>query len=133
MFKYLSITKDVERAQKFFENFLAYTTSPYALHELIKKDVNSFSLIDVRDYEDYIDGHIPFAEHMPFEDLASHLEMVEKDKPTIIYTYDFTCNRAKKASLIFIENMYPAIELIGGFKAWKKHGYDIVKTDAIEG
>ena len=50
MFKYLSITKDTERAKKFFENFLAYTTTAYSLNELMKQDVDSFNLVDVRAY-----------------------------------------------------------------------------------
>lgn len=130
MWEYLSITKDTDRAKKFFENFLAYTTGPYSLNELIKKDVKSFTLIDVRAYEDYIEGHIPFAMHVPFEKIHEHLNLLDREKPTIVYCYEQNCQLAKKASIAFLENYFPTIELEGGFKAWKEHDYEIVKTDA---
>lgn len=130
MWQYLSITKDTDRAKKFFENFLSYTTDPYSLNELIKKDVNAFTLVDVRAYEDYINGHIPFAVHIPADKLKEHLNLLDREKPTIVYCYDQNCHLAKKSSIAFIENYFPTIELDGGFKAWKQREYEIVKTDA---
>lgn len=130
MLEYLSITNDVDRAKKFFESFLGYTTGPYNLHELIKKDVNSFNLVDVREYEDYTRGHIPFATHIPFEKLKDNLKRIQREKPTIVYCYDETCNLAKKAANVLLQEYFPTIELIGGFESWKNHGYDVVRTKA---
>lgn len=129
MWHYLSITKDTDRAKKFFENFLSYTTDPFTLNELIKKDVNAFTLVDVRAYEDYLDGHIPFAVHIPSEKLGEYLNLLDREKPTIVYCYDQNCHLAKKSSMVFLENYFPTIELDGGFKAWKQRDYEIVKPD----
>lgn len=130
MHKYLSIVKDLDRAKKFFENFVAYTIDSYELEQMTKEKLNSFNLVDVRTYDDYTNGHIPFAEHLPLEQIPEALKILDKEKPTIIYSYDICCNLAKHAALILLEHKYPVIELIGGFKAWKKHGFDIIKIDS---
>ncbi len=130
MFKHLPITKDIHRAKKFFEDLLAYTTTPYSLNELLEKDIEEFNLVDVRAYDDYIDGHIPFAVHIPSDDIKGNIHILDKSKPTIIYCYEQHCHLAKNSALVLLDYGYPTIELEGGFAAWKKHGYDIVKTDS---
>ena len=130
MLQYMSITKDTDRAKRFFENFLAYTTTPYSLNELMKTNLDSFNLVDVRAYDDYLDGHIPFAIHIPADRITENLHLIDKEKPTIIYCYEQNCHLAKHSSMVFLENYYPTIELEGGFKSWKAHNYEIVKSDA---
>ncbi len=130
MLQYMSITKDTDRAKRFFENFLAYTTTPYSLNELMKKDTNSFNLVDVRAYEDYIAGHIPFAIHIPPDKITQNVHMLDKEKPTIVYCYEQNCHLAKTSCMVFLENYIPTIELEGGFKSWKDHNYDIIKIEA---
>lgn len=129
MKKYLKITNDLERAKKFFEDQMAYTIGPVGLKELIAKDVNSFNLLDVRRYEDYIEGHIPFAVHSPYEKLAENLKILEKDKPTIVYCYELTCGLAKSAIMVLLDNYFPSLELEGGIQTWKKKGFEIIKTE----
>ncbi len=131
MFKHLSITNDTIRAKKFFEDLLAYTTTPYTLNELFNSDINSFTIADVRAYDDYNEGHIPFAIHLPSDKIAENLHLLDKEKPTILYCYEQHCHLAKNSAIVLLDHYYPVIELEGGFDAWKKHGYDIVKTDSI--
>jgi len=129
MKKYIDITNDLGRAKKFFENEMAYKIGPVGLKELIEKDVNSFNLLDVRRYEDYLEGHIPYAVHIPYGKLIENIKLLEREKPTIVYCYELTCGLAKQAIMVLLDNYFPSLELEGGIKTWKEKGFDIIKTE----
>lgn len=124
------LTFDSSKAKDYFLKEISFKTSPNELHENIKSDIKDINIIDVRAYDDYIDGHIPFAIHIPIDSLEEHLVMLEKDKVNVVYTYCSLCKRADKAAYVIAEHGYPVTVLMGGFKAWQKMEYDIVKTSA---
>ncbi len=126
------ITKDLSRAKKFFEDIISFTVGPFSLDDIITHRINSVNIVDVREYNDYIQGHILYAVHMPYKEVKEHIEMLEKDKVTIVYTYSDSCPRAYKTALELIEKHYPAVILRGGFKEWKKFEFDIIKTDTTD-
>lgn len=133
MNEHMDITMDTHRAHEYFLNELCYSIGPHELKDLIKNDLNSFNLVDVRKYDHYIDGHIPFAMHLPIDEIDEHLNMFSKDKVNIVYSHSIFCHKAKKAAVKLTEKGYPVKELTGGFKAWKKHDFDIVKDSANMG
>jgi len=45
----------------------------------------TYNLIDVRQPSEYEKEHIPGARLIPLPELASHLEALDKAKPTIVY------------------------------------------------
>ena len=124
------ITKDLSRAKKFFEDILAYTICPYKLKEIITKHIDEVNIVDVRDYNDFIEGHIPYAMHIPHENLKEHIPMLDKEKITIIYTYSDFCYRAYKSALVLLDEKLPSVVLKGGFKKWKKLEFEVIKTDS---
>lgn len=128
MFSHNDITKDLSRAKKFFEDIVSFTVGPFSLDDIIHNRVNSINLIDVRDYNNYIDGHIPYAIHIPYKD--ENFDVIDKSKVTIVYSYSDSCPRAYNTALKLIEKHFPAVVLRGGFKEWKKFDFDIVKTDS---
>lgn len=130
MFFHSDITQDLSRAKKYFEDIVSFTIGPYSLDEMIAHRIDTLNIIDVREYEDYIEGHIPYAIHMPYKDIKDNVEMLNKDKVNIIYTYSDSCPRAYNAALALIEKHYPCVVLRGGFKEWKKFDFDIIKTDS---
>ncbi len=132
MFSHGEITKDLSRAKKFFENIISFTVGPFTLDDIIENRINSINIVDVREYNDYLNGHIPYAVHIPYKEVKEHLDMLDKDKVTVIYTYSDSCPRAYKSALELIEKHYPSIILRGGFKEWKKFELDIVKTDTTD-
>ncbi len=132
MFKHIEMVKNTERAKHFFEDYASYTIDPFTLNENLKTQLNDFNLIDVRDYDSYLEGHIPFAEHFPIEDFDASLEIISKSKPTVVYCYNISCNLAKKICLKLVKRGYPAVELVGGFNDWKKRDYEVVKTSASD-
>ncbi|MBQ3641116.1 hypothetical protein II906_04215 [bacterium] len=124
------ITKDLSRAKKYFEDILSYTMCPYKLKDIISKDLEAINIIDVRDYDDFIEGHIPYAMHVPFDNMKEHISMLDKDKITVIYTHSDFCYRAYKAALMLLDEKYPCKVLKGGFKKWKKLDFEVIKTDS---
>ena len=132
MFFHEDVTKDLSRAKKFFEDIISYTIGPFSLDEMITHRINTLNIVDVRDYNNYIEGHIPYAIHIPYKEAKEHLDMLDKDKITIVYTYSDSCPRAYKTALELIEKHYPAVVLRGGFKEWKKFEFDIIKSDTTD-
>lgn len=124
------ITKDLSRAKKFFEDIISFTVGPYTLDEIIAHRVGTINIADVREYNDYLDGHIPYAVHLPYKELKEHTNLLDKEKVTVVYTYTDTCPRAYNTALELIKNHYPAVILRGGFKEWKKFDFDVVKNDS---
>lgn len=133
MNEHTDITMDTRRAHEYFLNEISYSIGAHELKKLISDDLNSFNLIDVRKYEDYIDGHIPYATHVPVDEIDGHLNMFSKEKVNIVYSQSIICRKSKKAALKLTEKGYPVRELTGGFKAWKKQDFDIVKDSADMG
>ncbi len=128
MFAYEKITNDLSRAKRFFENIVSFTVGPFTLEDMIKHRLDSINIIDVRDYDDYIEGHLPYAIHFPFKEIEEHLNMLEKSKVNILYTYSDSCTKAYNAALKLLENNFPSVVLRGGYKEWKKHDLDIIKN-----
>lgn len=127
-----NIINDFPRAKHYFENILTYLINPHELNIMLKKSVNSFNLIDVRDYEDYIDGHIEYAEHIPPHKIEENLDMLDKTKTTIVYCYNPSCQRAAKTALKLIEHEYPAAILDGGMEVWEMFEYDVVRNSSLD-
>jgi rhodanese-related sulfurtransferase len=130
MFTHEKITNDFSRAKKFFENIVSYTIGPYTLSDIIEEKSNCINIADVREYNDYLNGHIPYAVHLQYKDIDKNIEILDKNKVTIIYTYNDTCPRAYNTSLKLIEKHYPVVVLRGGFKMWKKSNLNIIKSSS---
>lgn len=122
------ITEDTKKARDFFLEKISFLISPYELKKRIKDYIQDINVVDVRDYDDYIDGHIPYAVHVPFSDIENHLVMFEKDKLNIVYCESEYCSLACKSAYIIASKGYPVKVLIGGIHAWKKLGNDIIRT-----
>lgn len=130
MFSENKITKDLSRGKKFFEDIVSFTVGPFSLDEMIAHRINTLNIVDVREYEDYIEGHIPYAVHIPYKEIDEHCKMLDKDKVTIVYSYRDSCPRAYNSALKLIEEHYPTVVLRGGFKEWKKFDFDIIRTNS---
>lgn len=133
MQSYPNVTFNTDRAKEFFLDKVSFSLGPVELKKMLEHDLNRVNLIDLRKYQDYIDGHIPFAMHLPPEEIEQHWNMFEKDKINVIYCYNPFCHIAAKNAVIIAEKGYPVMELCGGFYAWKEFfEYDVVSNDAPE-
>lgn len=132
MFDYENIVKNTHKAAEYFLHKISFSLGPVELKELIENDLNEFNLIDVRDYDDYVDGHIPFAVHMPNDKLDKYFELLSKDKANIIYCYNQNCHLGAKCAYEIAKHGYPVMELDGGFDVWEQFGFDIVRDSSIK-
>ena len=127
-----NFAKNTGKAKDYFLKKLAFTTGPDRLYKMIRDDLDKFVLIDLREYNDYIKGHIPYAVHIPFEKLEENMEMLSKDKINILYGYSLTCQRQQVAAYFLADKGYPVRELVGGFKGWKKRDYEIIENGSSD-
>lgn len=124
------ITEETKKARDFFLDKISFMISPCELKSRIKDFIKDINIVDVREYDNYIDGHIPYAIHVPVNDLENHMVMLEKDKLNILYCCSDYCHKAYKAAYLLASKGYMVRVLSGGIDVWKKRGYDIVKTSA---
>lgn len=116
--KIKEIRFDCARAKEFFEESLAYTIGPIDVKNLMED--GEINLLDVRREADYAISHIPNAISIPKDNLADNLDKLDKNIPTVIYSYNQQCRLSYKAALILADYGYPSIILEGGFKTWKE-------------
>ncbi len=114
---------DPRKAEEYFEDKIMFTTGPVELDHKIKDD-EDINVVDVREAEDYEEGHIPGAVNLPREKWHT-LEGLERDKTNVLYCYSHVCHLAAAAAAEFAGKGYPVMEMEGGFKAWKEHDLEI--------
>jgi len=114
---------DPRKAKEYFEDKITFTTGPVELDHMIKED-EDINVVDVREAEDYEEGHIPGAVNLPREKWPT-LEGLERDKTNVLYCYSHVCHLAATAPVEFAGKGYPVMEMDGGFKAWREHDLEI--------
>jgi adenylyltransferase/sulfurtransferase len=93
------------------------------LHERLANG-NGFTLVDVRERDEFVQGHIPGAIFIPRGYLELQIEQHQPDrsKPVVIYCAGGV--RSALAARNLKEMGYAnTISLIGGFNGWKNAGY----------
>jgi rhodanese-related sulfurtransferase len=114
---------DPQKAKEYFANKIAFTTGPVELEHNLRQKAN-IAVIDVREEEDYREGHIPGAVNLP-HDRWNTLQGLRKDALNVIYCYSHVCHLAATAAAEFAAKGYSVMEMDGGFKAWKEHDLEI--------
>ena len=83
--------------------------------------------IDIREADEWQEGHLPGAVHVPRGFLESRIEGVVPDKATPVVLYCAAANRSAFAAKTLEELGYAnAHSLAGGFTDWKRNGREIV-------
>ena len=102
---------------------LGALTAP-ALKEKIEDD--EVVVVDVREDEEWNEGHIDGARHIYVGEIPERSEELPRDKALAT-----TCHvgyRGSIAASILKQRGYTVYNLLGGINAWKKQGYPIHKT-----
>src|SRR4051795_5619191 len=83
--------------------------------------------IDVREADEWQEGHLPGAVHVPRGYLESRIEGVAPDKSKPVVLYCAAANRSAFAAKTLEELGYESVHsLAGGFTDWKRNGLEIV-------
>src|SRR5205823_4080206 len=83
--------------------------------------------VDVREVEEWQEGHLPGAVHVPRGNLESRIERVAPDKAQTVLLYCAVGARSAFAAKTLSELGYTDVHsLAGGITDWKQKGFEIV-------
>ena len=88
--------------------------------------------VDVREPDEWDEGHIPGAIHVPRGRLEGRIEglVPDKDRPLVVYCS--AGSRSAFAAKVLDELGYEeAVNLAGGFQDWKRNGFDVTIPRAL--
>jgi molybdopterin/thiamine biosynthesis adenylyltransferase/rhodanese-related sulfurtransferase len=105
-------------------------TTPEA-HALLSGDEAPL-FVDVRPQDEWDEGHLPGAVHLPRNNLESRAESVLPDKSRPLVVYCGSGPRSAFATRSLHELGYEnAVNLAGGFADWKRNGYEFVTPASL--
>jgi len=82
------------------------------------------ALIDVRERDEWEEGHLPGAVHVPRGSLESRIEAAVPDRSTPVVAYCGSGNRSAFAAKTLEELGYKNVySLAGGYTDWKRNGF----------
>ena len=95
------------------------------LDDLLRED--GAVLVDVRERDEWEEGHIPSAVHVPRGFLESRIEQVASDRDRRVVLYCASGNRSAFAAKTLEELGYDRVaSLAGGITDWKRNGFETV-------
>jgi molybdopterin/thiamine biosynthesis adenylyltransferase/rhodanese-related sulfurtransferase len=84
-------------------------------------------LLDIREPDEWQEGHLPGAVHVPRGNLESRIEALVPDRSREIIVYCASGNRSAFAAQTLGELGYENVtNLAGGFVDWKRNGFEVV-------
>jgi len=94
------------------------------VHELIGDGV---AIVDVREADEWAQGHLPGAKHVPRGYLESRIEGVVPDRSQRVVLYCASGNRSALAARTLGHDLgYEQVEsMTGGITLWKDRGYEV--------
>ena len=98
-----------------FENITPKTLRQYQQDH----EEKAYLLVDVRQPEEYVDGHIPGSKLIPLDDLESNLSSLPSDKD--IFFYCRSGARSQAAAIISLDSgthLQKVYNLVGGMMGW---------------
>ena len=81
----------------------------------------SFDLLDVRDTDEFAEGHAPGARNIPLNDLRAALDSLSKERPLAVYCA--VGGRAHNAVRLLRHHGFNAANISGGFTTWRHIHY----------
>lgn len=101
------------------------TWSVHQLKEHLDKDIY---LLDVREYNQWIQGHISGAHHIYVGELDDHLDEIPqtRENPLVVYC-DSGFKTSIATSILQMHGQNKVTNVLGGMMAWKKAGYPVEK------
>lgn len=82
-------------------------------------------VFDVREPDEYVEGHVPGAQLIPLATVPDHIGSFPAGKP--VYIVCASGNRSKRAAEYLRANGIDAVNVAGGTKAWRAAGKPCAK------
>lgn len=83
------------------------------------------AVLDVREPDEYREGHIPGAINIPMGQLAARLGELDRDRP--VYVVCASGNRSSAMTDVLTAAGFDAINVAGGTTAWISSGRPVMK------
>jgi molybdopterin/thiamine biosynthesis adenylyltransferase/rhodanese-related sulfurtransferase len=94
---------------------------------------DSYAIVDVRERDEWAEGHIPGAVHIPRGNLESRIEAAVPDRSTPVVVYCASGSRSAFAAKSLQELGYEnVVSLAGGFTDWKRNGFPFDLPQALD-
>jgi rhodanese-related sulfurtransferase len=87
-------------------------------------------LLDVREPDEWIAGHVPGATHIPLGQLGQHAAEVPQDRT--VYVICRSGHRSGQATEALAEAGWDAVNIAGGMKEWAAEGRPMVTDTGAE-
>jgi len=84
-----------------------------------------FVLLDVREYADFLQGHIPGAKNITIEELGSHLGKLDKAKLIVVYCSGPACPLSGFAMEKLEQAGFNVKHFNGGMEEWTSKKYPV--------
>jgi sulfur-carrier protein adenylyltransferase/sulfurtransferase len=96
-------------------------------------DAGDLLLLDVRNQDEWDEGHIPGAVHIPRGNLESRIERAAPDAAQPVLIYCAVGNRSVFATRTLEEMGYADVSsLSGGFTDWKRNGFPVELSAGLD-
>jgi sulfur-carrier protein adenylyltransferase/sulfurtransferase len=90
-------------------------------------------IVDVREQDEWDEGHIEGAIHIPRGNLESRIEAAAPDRTRPVLLYCAAGNRSAFAAKTLLELGYDEpVSLSGGFTDWKRNGFPVVLSAGLD-
>jgi rhodanese-related sulfurtransferase len=101
-------------------------------------DAKAATIVDAREPAEYAEGHIPGAINMPYDQVVTDPERLEKfdsqGKPIIVYCGGGTCELSMNLGYSLVNaGQKKVLVYMGGWPEWSTSGYPIAKGATPEG
>jgi len=118
---------DLDRANQFFRDRVAFTTGVHELEVMLESGRNlpGYLVVDVRYPGDYAVSRVPGAINLPktkWRDPEAVLG-ADRNRTLFLYCYNQTCHLAAEAAVALTAAGYKVVEVEGGWAAWEANGY----------
>ena len=98
-----------------------------SVHELHQLNLADVVVVDVREEDEYLSGHVPGAISVPLSIVADNVEAFRHEQTT--YVICQVGGRSMRAAEFLADAGITVINVAGGTGAWITSGYDIVGGD----
>jgi rhodanese-related sulfurtransferase len=96
---------------------MAYYSSQMAAEVLQRMGKEKLNIVDVREIDEWIDGHIPGAVHVPLSEFGEHMHKINPTEETIIVCR--SGGRSARACEYLAQSGYNVINMLGGMLDWQ--------------
>jgi molybdopterin-guanine dinucleotide biosynthesis protein A/rhodanese-related sulfurtransferase len=123
----VNTTAELEEAAVVARYIDAVSVQEIDVDQLASRLADGARLVDVREPDEYADGHVPGAVLVPLGTVPEHLDAFAGDGPT--YVICKTGGRSMRAAEYAAEQGIDAVNVIGGTMAWIASGRETVGGD----